>query len=473
MVFSSHIFLFYFLPVALLLYYGARPAWRHLVLTVVSYVFYGWWNPWFMLLMLGSTIVDYLCGKAISADGASAGKRKTGLFVSVIMNLAVLAFFKYAGFGADTVASLSNLFGGGGFEVPDFFRNIVLPVGISFYTFQSMSYSIDLYRGHAVPARNFTDFACYVSMFPQLVAGPIVRYGSVADQLQHREHTMDGFALGATRFSYGFAKKILLANPMGGIADVCFGAGEGALGPAAAWIGVIAYSFQIYFDFSAYSDMAIGLGRMFGFRFPENFDSPYRSKSITEFWRRWHISLSSFLRDYLYIPLGGNRKGNVRTYVNLMTVMLLGGLWHGAQWTFIAWGAIHGGMLAFERLMGKDSFYAKMPSIARMVLTFVIVLITWVFFRAENFEVAGRYLAAMFGAAGDAPASALTSARVFTPANLFWLALCSIVVWGMPHTYAWLHRLTPGKAIAGLALLAVSVMVLFTQGVNPFLYFQF
>ncbi len=473
MVFSSHIFLFYFLPLALLCYYVVPRCWRHLVLTLASYVFYGWWNPWFTLLMFGSTVVDYQCGKVISAQGATAARRRAGLLTSVVMNLAVLAFFKYAGFGADTVASLARLFGGEGFEVPAFFRNIVLPVGISFYTFQSMSYSIDLYRGHAVPARNLVDFSCYVSMFPQLVAGPIVRYGSVADQLRERVHSVEGFALGATRFSYGFAKKILLANPMGGIADTCFMAGEGALGCASAWVGVVAYAFQIYFDFSAYSDMAIGLGRMFGFRFPENFDSPYKSKSITEFWRRWHISLSSFLRDYLYIPLGGNRKSNIRTYANLMTVMLLGGLWHGAQWTFIAWGAIHGGMLAFERLMGKDSFYARMPSPLRVAITFVIVLFTWVFFRAENFEVAARYLAAMFGLAGEAPAAALTAALVFRPHTLFWLALCGAATWGAPRTYEILLRLTPVKALAGLVLLVLSVLVMFTQGVNPFLYFQF
>ena len=224
-------------------------------------------------------------------------------------------------------------------------------------------------------------------MFPQLVAGPIVRYGSVADQLQARDHNIEGFVAGLTRFNFGFAKKILLANPMGGIADACFGAGEGVLTAPIAWLGVAAYAFQIYFDFSGYSDMAIGLGRMFGFRFPENFNSPYRSKSITEFWRRWHISLSSFLRDYLYIPLGGNRLGSGRTYVNLMLVMLIGGLWHGAQWTFVVWGAIHGGMLMLERLMGKDSFYHRLPGWLRMAVTFVIVLITWVFFRAENFEV--------------------------------------------------------------------------------------
>ncbi|NOX98512.1 MAG: MBOAT family protein, partial [Verrucomicrobia bacterium] len=308
---------------------------KSLTLTLVSYVFYGWWNPWFMLLMLISTMIDYGCGKMISANGASQKKRKTGMILSVISNLSILIFFKYAAFGADGISTLGQWFGFGEVSAPEFLYRVILPVGISFYTFQSMSYSIDLYRGHAKPARSFIDFACYVSMFPQLVAGPIVRYGSVADQLVSREHNIAGFVGGLTRFNYGFAKKILLANPMGGIADACFNAGDGVLTAPIAWLGVIAYAFQIYFDFSAYSDMAIGLGRMFGFRFPENFNSPYRSKSITEFWRRWHISLSSFLRDYLYIPLGGNRGSSGRTYVNLMMVMLIGGLWHGAQWTFV------------------------------------------------------------------------------------------------------------------------------------------
>ncbi len=446
---------------------------KHLILTLVSYVFYGWWNPWFTLLMLGSTIIDYGCGKMITAEGASHKKRKTGMLISVFMNLGVLAFFKYTTFFAGNVSGLSEMLGMGTAELPEFFYNIVLPVGISFYTFQSMSYSIDLYRGHAVPARNFIDFACYVSMFPQLVAGPIVRYGSVADQLRQRDHTLPGFVEGFTRFNFGFAKKIILANPVGNIADACFGAGEGVLNTPMAWVGVMAYAFQIYFDFSAYSDMAIGLGRMFGFRFPENFDSPYKSKSITEFWRRWHISLSSFLRDYLYIPLGGNRKGEARTYINLMLVMLIGGLWHGSQWTFIAWGAIHGGMLALERLMGKKSWFGKMPGQLRVVITFGVVLITWVFFRAETFEVATHYLGSMFGFGGDAPAADLLQATQIRPATIFYLVLCSVVTWFMPHTAKFLEKTSGWKIALSLILLAVSVRLLYTQGANPFLYFQF
>ncbi len=473
MVFSSHIFLFYFLPLALLLYYASPRALKHLMLTLVSYVFYGWWNPWFTLLMLGSTVIDYACGRMITAPGASPRQRKTGMILSVVSNLSILAFFKYTAFIAGNVSVASEVLGFGTVALPEFFYHIVLPVGISFYTFQSMSYSIDLYRGHAVPARNFIDFACYVSMFPQLVAGPIVRYGSVADQLREREHTVEGFVAGFTRFNVGFAKKIILANPMGAIADHCFGAGEGVLTTPMAWLGVTAYAFQIYYDFSAYSDMAIGLGRMFGFHFPENFNSPYQSKSITEFWRRWHISLSSFLRDYLYIPLGGNRKGPARTYVNLMLVMLIGGFWHGAQWTFVVWGAIHGGMLALERLWGKKSFIARLPGPLRVALTFVIVLIAWVFFRAENFEVAARYLGAMFGQSGDAPAAAILTGYLTRPANLVYLALCALICWGSPRSAELLEKITPLKAVIALALLVFSVALMYTQGFNPFLYFQF
>lgn len=426
-----------------------------------------------MLLMLISTMIDYGCGKMITADGAPKKQRKTGMILSVLSNLSILVFFKYAAFGADGISALGQWFGFGAVAAPDFLYQVVLPVGISFYTFQSMSYSIDLYRGHAKQADNFIDFACYVSMFPQLVAGPIVRYGSVAEQLRSRVHNIEGFAGGLTRFNYGFAKKILLANPMGSIADVCFGAGEGVLTAPMAWLGVLAYSFQIYFDFSGYSDMAIGLGRMFGFRFPENFNSPYRSKSITEFWRRWHISLSSFLRDYLYIPLGGNRGSSGRTYVNLMMVMLIGGLWHGAQWTFVAWGAIHGGMLMLERLMGRDSFYKRLPGVLRMGLTFIVILITWVFFRAANFEVALSYLAAMFGQSGDAPAAGILTGELLRPMNFVFLTLAVLVTWVTPRTANWLEKLTAPKIAFGLVLFAFSLAMMFTQGFNPFLYFQF
>lgn len=468
MVFSSHVFLFYFLPLAIFLYYVSPRALKHLALTVMSYVFYGWWNPWLIFLIFGSTLVDYACGKIITAEGASQRQRKTGLWISILANLSVLAFFKYAGFASGNVHALT------GADLPSWLYTIPLPVGISFYTFQSMSYSIDLYRGDARPCRSFVDFMCYVSMFPQLVAGPIVRYGSVAEQLRSRAHTIEGFVAGFTRFNFGFAKKILLANPMGAVADACFNAGEGSLGPLAAWVGVTAYAFQIYFDFSGYSDMALGLGRMFGFKFPENFNSPYRSHSITDFWRRWHISLSSFLRDYLYIPLGGNRVRPSRCYANLMIVMLIGGLWHGAQWTFVIWGAIHGGMLAFERMMGKDSFYRRLPGPLKIIITFVIVLISWVFFRAENLEVAMRYLGAMLGLTEtSAGTQQLLTAYVLRPVNLVWFVLCGFAVWMMPRVPQILRELTAWKVVLGFVLLEVAVVMMWTQGFNPFLYFQF
>jgi alginate O-acetyltransferase complex protein AlgI len=473
LVFSSQIFIFYFLPLSLVLYYLAPRIGRHLVLTLVSYVFYGWWNPWFTLLMLGTTAVDYYCGTLIVAEGASARRRRVAVMASIISNLSLLGFFKYAGFAVGAAGDVAQSLGFDPVHGPEWLRRIVLPVGISFYTFQSMSYCIDLYRGHARPAPSFIDFACYVSMYPQLVAGPIVRYGSIAEQLRHREHTPHGFTMGIARFSFGFAKKILFANPMAPIADACFTAGDGVLTAPAAWLGVIAYAFQIYFDFSAYSDMAVGLGRMFGFHFIENFNSPYRAVSITEFWRRWHISLSTWLRDYLYIPLGGNRKGPVRTYVNLLTVMVLGGLWHGAQWTFVIWGSIHGLMLAFERLLGKDSLYSRLPRPVRVALTFIIILITWVFFRSENLDVAQRYLAAMFGAGGQAATAPLLLAEVTTPYALFSISLCGAVAWLAPTSLRLLEKLTWWKVVVGFGLFIASVGEMSRQGFNPFLYFQF
>lgn len=473
MVFTSHVFLFYFLIPVVAAYYAAPQRWRHPILTFFSYVFYGWWNPCFALLMAGSTATDYWLGKMISAPGAGPAQRRTGLILSVVSNLAVLAFFKYAGWLADSAGTLLGWFGLPAPPVPDFIRYIVLPVGISFYTFQSMSYCIDLYRRAAPPARSLGDFACFVSLFPQLVAGPIVRYGTIAGQLRHRDHSLPAFSFGMARFCLGFGKKILLADPMGLIADAAFNAGPGSLTAVAAWAGVTAYAFQIYFDFSAYSDMAIGLGRMFGFRFPENFNSPYRSASITEFWRRWHISLSTFLRDYLYIPLGGNRLGRTRTYVNLMTVMLLGGLWHGAAWTFLVWGAIHGLMLALERMRGRKPLYGPLPVPVRVAITFAVLLVTWVFFRADNFRVAGAYLSAMAGIAEVTPAAALLQSVVLSVPNLCLFGACALIVWGLPNSQQTLERFTVPKLAACVGLFAVSLAFMFAQGFSPFLYFQF
>ncbi len=470
MVFTSQVFLFYFLPLVLLCTYVLPVRGRNAFLTLASYVFYGWWSPWFVLLMLGSTVVDWYCGLAVTRPGASERTRKGAVLTSVVVNLALLGFFKYAVFVQENVQRALEAFGA---EPGAALWQIVLPVGISFYTFQSMSYSIDLYRGHARRAQRFVDFACYVSMFPQLVAGPIVRYREVADQLAQRPQRGELFASGVATFAIGFAKKVLIANTVGEIADLCFGAGS--LPPHVAWFGLLAYAFQIYFDFSGYSDMAIGLGAMLGFSLPLNFRSPYRADSITDFWRRWHISLSTWLRDYLYIPLGGNR-GSVRiTYRNLLLTMVLGGLWHGAQWTFLLWGVWHGLLLAAERMAGKRAFWSGLPRPLRVAVTFVLVLLSWVPFRAPDLTSAGRYFAALFVGAGEPQAGVITAARAFQPFYLCAMALAALLVWRGLETRELVPRATARAlpALAVVALLLVSVVAMFAQAENPFLYFQF
>jgi alginate O-acetyltransferase complex protein AlgI len=473
MVFSSYLFLFYFLPLALLLYYAAPRKGRHLILTLLSYVFYGWANPLFVVLLLVSTTIDYLAGLAMAADqrsGARTSISRIAVTVSICSNLSLLGFFKYFNFGAANIDALAQWLGLPSLGL-DVALRVTLPLGISFYTFQSMSYTIDVYRGEAKPVRNFIDFACFVSMFPQLVAGPIIRFSEVADQLRLRTHTIEKFARGAAFLCLGLGKKVLIANPCGKIADVAFDAGS--LAPFEAWYGVTAYAFQIYFDFSGYSDMAIGLGLMFGFVFAKNFDSPYRSQSITEFWHRWHISLSTWLRDYLYLPLGGNRRGNVRTYINLFIVMLLGGLWHGAAWNFVVWGALHGLLLAGERLRGKAALYGALPASARVAATFVIVLVTWVFFRSPDLGHAVRYLGDMAAVGAAQPRAQLLAGIVYAPYYAGTFSLAAIVVWFAPQTWDWTKTLTIPKAVAVFAVLVLSVVVLTTQAYNPFIYFIF
>jgi alginate O-acetyltransferase complex protein AlgI len=469
MVFSSYLFLFYFLPLALALYYASPRRLKHFVLTVLSYVFYGWANPLFVILLFVSTLIDYIVGLRIArTDDLSA--RRRWLAASLTSNLSLLGFFKYYNFGVDNLNALAQATGLEALGVDSALR-VTLPLGISFYTFQSMSYTWDVYRGHAHAIRNFIDFACFVSMFPQLVAGPIIRFSEIADQLKSRTHTIEKFARGVTFFSIGLAKKVLLANPCGKIADLAFDAGS--LHPIDAWYGVTAYAFQIYFDFSGYSDMAIGLGLMLGFMFAKNFDSPYISQSITEFWRRWHISLSTWLRDYLYVPLGGNRKGPVRTYINLFVVMLLGGLWHGASWNFVVWGGLHGSLLAFERAQGKEAPYTRLPRPLRMAITFVLVLIGGVFFRAADLPSAWRYLQAMFGVGVPSDGARLLAGIVYQPYYLLTFLVAAVVVWGCPQTWDWSRTLTAPKAVAAAAAFVAAAMMLTTQAFNPFIYFIF
>ncbi|HMP72543.1 MAG TPA: MBOAT family protein [Kiritimatiellia bacterium] len=454
------------------------------MLTLLSYGFYGWANPAFVVLLMASTVIDYFCGLVIAGQGlwgrrdpealARGGERtrrqRMAVAISVISNLSLLGFFKYFNFAVENYDGLIRALGLTGLELDTALR-ITLPLGISFYTFQSMSYTIDVYRGHARALRNFTDFSCYVSMFPQLVAGPIIRFAEVSEQLRSRTHTLTKFARGVSFLCVGLAKKILIANPCGKVADVAFEAGS--IGMVDAWVGVIAYAFQIYFDFSAYSDMAIGLGLMLGFVFPKNFDSPYHARSITEFWRRWHISLSSWLRDYLYIPLGGNRKGPVRTTINLALVMLLGGLWHGASWNFVIWGGIHGVMLGVERARGRASFYHRLPGVVQVGLTFVLVLITWVFFRAADLPSALRYLGSMFGVVGPSEAAPLLAGLMYQPYYMLTMGLAAGITWGAPQTWEWTRRLTGWRIAITLGLFLLSLLVLATQAFNPFIYFIF
>jgi alginate O-acetyltransferase complex protein AlgI len=464
MVFASGVFLYYFLPIFLALYYLSPRSVRTLVVALASYVFYGWWRPDFVLLMLLSTVVDYTCGEKIVAERGRGRDPKRWVWLSVSLNLGLLGYFKYANFGVDTLNAILASAGHDGVE----WTKVILPVGISFYTFQTLSYTVDIYRGHAQPVKSFTDFMCYVAMFPQLVAGPIVRYSSIADQLHGRTHTVGKFYRGVLAFQAGLIKKLLIADVLGDLADQAFSGGS--LGVLDSWLGTGAYTLQIYFDFSGYSDMAIGLGLMIGFSLPANFNSPYHSRSITDFWRRWHISLSTFLRDYLYIPLGGNRLGPLRTYVNLSATMLLGGLWHGAAWTFIAWGAYQGFWLVLERLAGKRSLLGWLPQRLHVPATMVLVMIGWVLFRSESLSQAGAHLASMVGLGGEGAAATALSLR---PLHLLAGAVGVLVVWLTPTTQELIRRLPTWWALGLQPLFLLSLVQLHHASQVPFLYFQF
>lgn len=479
MIFSSYEFLFLFLPVVLAVYYLLPGRQRVFFLTLASYFFYGWWDFRFCGLMLLSTLIDYGAGLGISRAVTPSGRKKW-MVVSVISNLSLLGFFKYFDMFASTLNyGLSSVLHAS-FSIPNL--HLVLPVGISFYTFQSMSYAIDLYRGHAKPTRSFMDFACYVSLYPQLVAGPIVRYHELAAQLVERKHTAAKAARGVAIFIVGLAKKILVADSVASLTVLAFG--EPAPGLLHAWVGALAYAMQIYFDFSGYSDMAIGLGLMLGFQFPINFNSPYQAVSITDFWRRWHISLSNWLRDYLYIPLGGNRLGPGRTYVNLALVMLLGGLWHGANWTFVVWGGLHGTLLAWEKFRG-----ATVPRRVwwGRVRTFVLVCLAWVPFRATSMAQAFDVWRGMLGLNGTGWIVSWSGALPLQ-ASLTLLGMALVIAFALPNSWSLLRMddadeeasflgESLGGVVARIAAAALLFMlcvgVLMINSSSPFLYFQF
>lgn len=471
MVFSSLLFLFRFLPAVLLAYYILPRRCRNLVLFLASLVFYAWGEPVYVVLILLSTLVDYCAGRTVShckEKGQKKGAAAAVLF-SAIINLALLGFFKYGDFFLQIVHRLTGL------AVPEL--NLALPIGISFYTFQTMSYTIDVYRGDAKVQKNLITFGAYVSLFPQLIAGPIIRYKDVALQLEKRKETLDHFCQGIFRFMVGLGKKVLIANQVGMLWDEIAGMSSRELTTATAWLGVLAFTLQIYFDFSGYSDMAIGLGAMFGFSFPENFNYPYESKSITEFWRRWHISLGTWFREYVYIPLGGNRKGIARQMLNLAIVWFLTGLWHGAHLSFVMWGLYYGVLVVLEKILWKPVL-EKLPSVLRHIYTFVFVMIGWSLFSCQDMADRSGFLKAMFFQAGGGLANQQTMYLLLSHLCLLLIALIgSLSLLKRFMNSRLFPENTARREMACMVWMVVlfvaCVAMLVNSSYNPFLYFRF
>ncbi len=391
MIFSSTLFLLYFLPVFLLIYHLVGKRLKNYTLLLASIFFYSWGAPKFVFVILGTTIIDFYIVKKMFESKVDK-HRKFMLIISIVLNLGLLAYFKYANFFVENLNEMLTMLGFNQLA----WTALALPIGISFYTFQTLTYSVDVYRKIHVPFQKSSDYLLYIMSFPQMIAGPIIRFNTIADQIVNRKEIIEDKLIGFYRFCIGLAKKVLIANVMAEQADLIFNNNLSSLSTQDAWLGILAYTFQIYFDFSGYSDMAIGLGRMMGFRFPENFNSPYISQSISEFWRRWHITLGDFMRDYLYIPLGGNRvHSKYRLFFNLWIVFLLSGLWHGASWNFVVWGGFHGFFLILDRIF-LLKFLQKAGKIPAIVFTFLVVMVGWVIFRLENLSDVKTYLGKMF-----------------------------------------------------------------------------
>lgn len=469
MVFSSVLFLFRFLPVFFICYYVAPGRMKNFILLLGSLFFYAWGEPVYILLMLFSTLSDYVHGRLIEKY-RGGGRAKIFLVSSVLINLLVLCFFKYADFLIQTVNVLL------GTSIPPL--NLPLPIGISFYTFQTMSYTIDVYRGEAEVQRNLLDFGVFVTMFPQLIAGPIVKYRDVEERLHNRSVDICTVSCGMKRFCVGLAKKVLIANNIGELWSEISGMNLGEISALTAWLGILAFAFQIYFDFSGYSDMAIGLGKMMGFYFPENFNYPYISASVTEFWRRWHISLGSWFREYVYIPLGGNRKGLPRQLVNIFIVWMLTGIWHGAGWNFLLWGLWFAFFLSLEKLfLGK--ILSGLPRAAGILYNSLLVLVGWVLFALETPEQIWGYLKAMAGAGGVLDSQGLYLGRqyivLFALAAVAATPLFTRLVKQLEHSGTGLgigvYRL--GEKVIPVILLILAVAGIVDASYNPFLYFRF
>lgn len=461
MVFSSQLFLFAFLPLFLLGYYLSPVRAKSLFILCASYAFYAWWRVEFLALLIGITVMSYACALAISAS-SDALKRYRILTLGVTLNLAALAYFKYANFGIDSMNSLLHTWGYS--EVA--YTKVLLPIGLSFYIFHAISYLVDIYRKQALPARNLIDFAAFIALFPHLVAGPVLRYHLLAAQFRQRVHSVERFARGSSLFMAGFCKKVLIADAVAPLADIAFSTPAPTL--TDAWLGAAAYSIQLFFDFSGYTDMAIGLALMIGFVFPENFNAPYLANSITDFWKRWHMSLSNWLKEYLYFSLGGNRKGRLRTYVNLFLTMLLGGLWHGANWTFVLWGAWHGALLVSERYWLERIGAPLLPVWLATAKTMLLVMLGWVMFRASDLHTAMDMYRGMAGSNGYSLSPNV--ALHLTPDHWIMLLL------GIAFIYVWPKlkpRLSLNYNYLLIPLFLWALATLTAQSYTPFLYFQF
>ncbi len=467
MVFSSLTFLYLFLPVVMLIYYALPKKFKNFFILLSGILFYSWGEPFYVIIMLLSTMIDYCAGLFIHKFEGKRNLQRIFLIISVVMNLSLLGVFKYSGFIVTNINALL------GTAIPN--PNLPLPIGISFFTFQSMSYTIDLYMGKIKVQKNPISFAAFVTLFPQIVAGPIVRYEDVAAELDDRVINLDCLYEGIVKFVTGLGKKVIIANNIGLLWTSVKAMDTGSMSVLTAWLGILAFTFQIYFDFSGYSDMAIGLGKMMGFNFPQNFNYPYMSKSISEFWRRWHITLGSWFKSYVYFPLGGNRKGTGRTVFNLAVVWLLTGIWHGASWNFILWGVLYGVMIILEKLFLRKVL-ERIPSFFSWLYTMLLVILGWVLFDTADIATAGNYIVTMFGGSGiliDNQATYLLlnygfmlALCIFASTNL-WARLMDYVKEKAPYIVNY------GMPICKTAVLLLSTAYLVDASYNPFLYFNF
>jgi alginate O-acetyltransferase complex protein AlgI len=478
MLFNSPFFLLVFLPLFLIAYFVAQGIrLRNAVIVLFSTFFFAWGDPIFVWYVIAGTWIDYMIIKHVLINPTrSVRVRKSGLVVAILINVGALLFFKYANFFVDQVQPLLHM---AGVERPSWY-GVVLPLGISFIAFHKISFVVDLYKQRTSPPASFIDALLYILFFPQLIAGPIIRYHEISHQIRTRTHGTEEFIAGFFRFARGLAKKTLIADPAGGIANAIFGLPAESLPSHYAWIGVLAYSVQIYFDFSGYSDMAIGLGRIVGFRFPENFNQPYTAKSVTEFWQRWHITLSNWMRLYLYIPLGGNQVAPWRLYLNLWIVFLISGFWHGAAWTFILWGAYYGFFLTLEKFCDRRGWTLPVPAAVKQLLIFLIVMNAWVLFRAESLGYAMRMWGRMYGVLSQLQPTTEPFALIFPPHGLAVIAVgLLIAIFPLPEA---LRRLAMIKDSPKLDTIrwATSIILFFAalssvmaSGSSSFLYFRF